>query len=462
MGRRNSGTSDAHLAAIVANSFDAIISKDLQGTIRSWNRAAEDIFGWSAREIVGRSIRTIIPADRLREEEHIIERVGAGEIVPRFETVRLNKQGLPIPVEICVSPIRDRAGTIVGASKIASDISRTIELRNRLADSERQFRMLANNIAQLAWIADRDGSIFWYNERWYDYTGTTIEQMKGWGWTGVHHPDHVERVKARIQESWDFGVEWEDTFPLRGKDGTYRWFLSRAKPVLDDTGQIWRWFGTNTDITAQLQSEEKIRLLMGEVNHRAKNMITVVQAIVMRTVDRHDSDALASRLAALGRNQDLLTQHNWNGARLGELISSQLAPVGDLVGSRIILTGDLDVLLSPAASETIGLAIHELGTNATKYGSLSGAAGQVSIACAVIDEANGKRLRIVWRESGGPAVAAPERTGFGSVMIDRNPRLALQAEVQLAFPPEGFVWRLDVPLEQVQAQGSDDSGAGRL
>lgn len=443
--------SDAHFGAIVENSFDAIVSKDLQGTVWSWNPAAERILGWSATEMIGSSIRDIIPADLQDEEERILERIKAGALVPRFETKRLHKEGRLVPLEITISPIRDQFGNVVGASKIAGDISETLELRTRLADSERQFRMLANNIAQLAWIAGPDGAIFWYNERWYEYTGTTLDQMFGWGWTSVHHPDHVERVKTRIQQSWDTGIAWEDTFPLRGRDGNYRWFLSRAKPLLDDHGNIWRWFGTNTDITEQRQSEETIRLLMGEVNHRAKNMITVIQALVARTADRQFSEALTNRLQALSRNQDILTKRDWRGAPIGELISSQLASVADLLGDRIALKGDLDLFLSPVASEAIGLAIHELATNATKYGALSMPTGMISISCSIVDQGGREKLQIQWDELDGPAVSAPARTGFGTVMIDRNPRLSLGAEVEYGFPQSGFFWKLTAPLEAVRS-----------
>ncbi|AWM04661.1 PAS domain S-box protein [Bradyrhizobium amphicarpaeae] len=441
---------ETHFAAIVQNSFDAIVSKDLHGTVTSWNPAAERIFGWSAEEMIGSPIRRIIPAELHHEEDQILERIKSGAIVSRFETKRLHKDGRLVPIEITLSPIRDSLGNVVGASKIAGDISETVELRTRIADSELQFRMLANNIAQLAWIAQPDGTIFWYNDRWYEYTGTTLDQMFGWGWTKVHHPDHVERVKNRIQQSWDTGIEWEDTFPLRGRDGSYRWFLSRAKPFLDDNGKIWRWFGTNTDITEQRQNEETIRLLMDEVNHRAKNMVTVVQAMVARTADRPFSTALTGRLLALSRNQDILTKREWRGAPIGELIRSQLAVAADLIGDRIVLKGELEFTLSPSASEAIGLAIHELATNATKYGALSQPTGRISISCSVVDEAGRKMLRIDWDELDGPAVSPPARTGFGTVMIDRNPRAALGADVQIGFPQSGFFWKLVAPVETVR------------
>lgn len=440
-------TREDHFSALVRHSFDAIISKDLDGIIRSWNPAAERILGWSSEEVIGRPIRLIIPPDRQQEEDHILDRINSGETIAKFETVRQHKSGRPVLVALSISPLRDDRGTIVGASKIAHDISESVEARKRLEDSELQFRILANSIPQLAWMADGRGLIFWYNDRWYDYTGTTLDQMKGWGWTSVHHPDHVERVRSRIQESWDSGQRWEDTFPLRGRDGEYRWFLSRAMPLLDRDGKVWRWFGTNTDITVQRQNEEQIQLLMGELSHRAKNMITVVQALVSRTADRKYAESLAARLHALARNQDLLTKRNWKGAPIGELIASQLAIAGDLLEKRIFMKGDLDFLMGPASAEAIGLAIHELATNAAKYGALSGASGEIQI------EINADRVRgelsIEWREVGGPPVIPPAHAGFGTVMIDRNPRFALCAEVEFGYPEQGFYWRLMAPINRI-------------
>lgn len=127
------------------------------------------------------------------------------------------------------------------------------------APNPEMLRALADGIPQLAWIADGTCSIYWYNKRWFDYTGTSIEEMRGWGWRAVHHPDHVERVVERITRSFGSGEPWEDTFPLRGKDGRYRWFLSRAEPIRDADGRVTSWFGTNTDVTEQLASEERAR-----------------------------------------------------------------------------------------------------------------------------------------------------------------------------------------------------------
>jgi PAS domain S-box-containing protein len=155
-------------------------------------------------------------------------------------------------------------GTVVAllmASIYVWSIKREIRARGiaeeELREGEERFRTLANNISQLAWMADDTGWIFWYNERWFDYTGTTLEEMAGWGWKKVHHPDHQHRVVDKITHCFRTGEVWEDTFPLRGRDGNYRWFLSRAVPVRDPNGKVLRWFGTNTDITERRNAEEE-------------------------------------------------------------------------------------------------------------------------------------------------------------------------------------------------------------
>ena len=147
----------------------------------------------------------------------------------------------------------------------------------RLRDE--QFRALAESIPQLAWMADASGSIYWYNQRWYEFTGTTLEQMQGWGWKQVHHPDHVDHVVKRIQHSWNTGEPWEDTFPLRGRDGRYRWFLSRAQPIRDADGNVVRWFGTNTDIKELREAElARDRALAEARNERERLYEVFMQA----------------------------------------------------------------------------------------------------------------------------------------------------------------------------------------
>src|SRR5262249_26791783 len=160
-----------------------------------------------------------------------------------------------------------------------------------LQDSEIQFRTLANSIPQLAWMAHADGSRFWFNKRWYDYTGTTFEDTEGSGWRKVHHPEHVGRVDEGLEYARDTGQEWEDTFPIRGKDGRYRWFLTRAVPIRDSTGTIVRWFGTSTDVSEQIAAEEQIRSLNRELKQRITELETIMQVLPFGVRIAHDSQA---------------------------------------------------------------------------------------------------------------------------------------------------------------------------
>lgn len=455
---RTSSFRDAHLAAIVDHSSDAIVSKDLDGNVLSWNAAAERLFGISASEMLGKSIRRIIPADRQDEEDRILARVRSGELVPKFETVRQRVDGTEIPVAITVSPIRDESGRIIGASKIANDLREQTSLRTELLRSQRQLEALANNIPQLAWMADSEGSVFWYNRRWYEFTGTTAESARGWGWHEVVHPDHAERVIESIRETWARGEPWEDTYPLRGADGTYHWFLSRAQPVRDEKGNLLFWCGTNTDITEERETNERIRLLMNEVNHRARNILATIQAIVHRTVgdaDRKLTEALVRRITALAANQDLLTKSNWSGAAIDAICKSQMLHVVDSSDGRVAFDGPEGLVLKPTAAEALGLAIHELATNAMKYGALSSDTGKVSLRWSVAQAEGERRLEIEWRESGGPPVSRPRHKGFGTAIITRNPEMALRGKVTLDYAPEGVVWRIVTTEKVFSGDGSD-------
>ena len=187
-------------------------------------------------------------------------------------------------------------------------------------ERERQFRTMANSISQLAWMADHEGYIFWYNDRWYDYTGTTLEEMEGWGWQKVHHPDEVGRVVDRIKVAFTTGQPWEDTFPLRSKAGEYRWFLSRALPIFDADGKVTRWFGTNTDITEQRELEHALRTSRDELEVK-------------------------------------VTQRTAELSRINEILRSILSDMGDAV---IVVDRDENFLVFNRAAERM------FGTGATK------------------------------------------------------------------------------------------------
>jgi PAS domain S-box-containing protein len=397
------------LAAVIDSSDDAIIAKDLNGKIYAWNRGAEKVFGYSASEAVGKSMLMLLPPKRVSEESDILERIRRGERVEHFETIRVRKDGTSINISATISPIQDSGGAIVGASKIARDITKRKQVEEELRESEARFRLfiehapvalamfdrdmrylhlsrrwrddyglgdrdlrglshyevfpevpdrwreahrrglagevlrsvedrfersdesvqwlrweirpwrdetgeiggivvftedvserkqaqeavheseerfhaMLNGIPQLAWMAEADGHIFWYNQRWYEYTGTSFEQMEGWGWQSVHDPEFLPKVQEKWNASLAEGTAFEMEFPLRAADGSFGTFLTRIVPLKDENGRVLRWFGTNTDVSERTRAEQRLTELALELSHRAEELASSRKALEAQTV----------------------------------------------------------------------------------------------------------------------------------------------------------------------------------
>ncbi len=238
----------------------------------------------------------------------------------------------------------------------------------------------------------------------------------------------------------------------RRADGEIRQIEGAGRIFYDAAGMPERFIATSMDVTERKNDEERIQLLMGELNHRAKNLLAIVQAIVWQTVDggepRDFAAQLSERLRALSASNDLLVRSAWQHVDLKALIVTQLDPFVGVPGDRVALAGP-EVKLKPAAVQVLGMAFHELATNAVKYGALSQSSGRVSITWDVTETGGEPVFEMTWRETGGPAVTPPETQGFGTSVIVQAVEFALHAEVALDFPVAGARWRAVAPLENV-------------
>ncbi len=549
--------SEERFRAIVDTTPECVKLVARDGTLLHMNASGLGMIGADCFEMVeGQSVYDVIASEDRERFRTFNEQVCDGARGSlEFDIVSLT--GVRRHMETHAAPFRNSDGQVVQLA-----VTRDISARRRAEEGRRrrdaEFRALADNMHQLAWMTEADGWIYWYNKRWFDYTGTTLEEMQGWGWRKVHHPDHVERVTEKFKRCIEAGEDWEDTFPLLGADGAYRWFLSRALPIRDETGAVVRWFGTNTDITERLsafetrqrlisivedsddaiiskdlngiinswnqgaerlfgytpdeiigrsvltlippeyqheeptiigrisrgeridhyetvrrrkdgsnffvsltvspmkdadgnivgaskiardiserrRADEQRTLLINELNHRVKNTLATVQSLAMQTL-RHterSEDARAlfeSRLAALSRAHDLLTRQSWAGADLRDVAERALAPF-KVDATRIRIDGP-GVRLSPQRALALSIAIHELATNAAKYGALSNDEGVVRLSWKL----EGNAMLLDWIESGGPPVSPPKRSGFGTRLIERGLSRELGGEARIDYDASG-------------------------
>jgi PAS domain S-box-containing protein len=449
--RKQAELADQRLAAIVDSSHDAVVSKDTDGLIASWNRGAERLFGYAADEMVGQSITTLIPQDRQHEEAQILERVRRGERVDPFETLRKRKDGTYVDVSVSASPLRNASGEVIGASTILRDI--TARKKAELALAERNLQLaLAGKSARVGSFAyDTDTEMMQISPGYaaiHGFPDGTTEIARSTWQRGVHSEDRVrwEALRSRAwRERWE---EYSGEHRIVRSGGEIRWVEARVFISYASDGRPHRAVGVDIDVTARKRAEEQQRLLIAELDHRVKNVLATVSAIAGHTKDASRSmdefvTALDSRIHSMASTHELLSSSRWEGVALQDLVRRELAPYASK--NNMCIRGP-EAILRAEAVQTVASVLHELTTNAAKYGALSAREGRVLVRWrrAPNGQAPGP-LVIEWLEIGGPPVEVPSSSGFGrSVIIELVP-YELGGEARLAFSPEGVACRLDIP-----------------
>lgn len=368
-------------------------------------------------------------------------------------------------------PMRDDRGNIIAWFGAAMDMHDQLVGMRALKTSEARFRSLIEGMPQLVWRSANDGNWTWSSPQWGKATGQSDGQSWGRGWLDAFHPDD----KGAVLAAWDKATK-QGSLEFEGRvfaaaEGRYRYFQTRASPVRADDGSIIEWLGTSTDVDDLVRLQNEQTVLVSELQHRTRNLMAVVQAVITKTIKNSDAlpdftARIGDRMQALARVQGMLSRRS-AGTRIAfdRLLREELsahASLDDGPGAgKITLSGPKGILLSSSTIQTFALALHELATNAVKYGALATARGHLSVEWSVIRrEGDGSHLKVVWRETGVRDVNpedrdAQERMGYGRELIEHALPYQLGARTRYRFTDDGIECSIEVKIPDVNASGGN-------
>jgi PAS domain S-box-containing protein len=394
-------------------------------------------------KVIGRTFREVSPNMPARwGDAH--DRVLAGEEQANFEDFVPRRDGRAVWVRWAMKPWRDGHDRIRGALLFSELVTDQVEIRHALHESESRARATFENAAVGISHVTPDGRLLRFNEALSRIIGWPADELIRKTVPEITHPEDLAAELAQLKQLEDGKVDsvTVEKRDLR-KDGTIVWVRRTVSCVRRRDQSIDYFVSMVEDISARKCAEEQINLLMREASHRIKNVLSLVQAIARQTAAASPEDFIRrfmERIQALAANQDLLGRNRQQGADLEDLVRAQLAHFADLIGPRIAVGGQ-KLRLNAAAAQAIGLALHELATNAGKYGSLSTDTGRVDVSW----QSEGGVFTMSWTERHGPPVQPPKRRGFGSTVIVSMAKQATGGEVELDYAPSGLVWRLSCP-----------------
>lgn len=357
-----------------------------------------------------------------------------------------------------VVAVRNASGQVVRWIGTNTEVETHLRTEEALMTSEAKFGVLTDAMPQMVWSTLPDGFHDYYNAQWYDFTGVPQGSTDGEGWNGMFHPDDQERAWARWRHSLETGEPYEIEYRLRHHSGEYRWTLGRAFPVRDRDGTIVRWIGTCTDIDQAKRDADQTELLSRELSHRIKNIFAVIAGLIgLSTYSDPDSKEFANRLggriSALGRAHNFARPHSDQSRPYSQftglqgMLTELLSPYREDDGVRITISGE-DVRIDERSATPIALVIHELATNAVKYGALSATGGTVTVVTANDDAT----VSIIWLERGGPVVSAPpETSGFGTQLSDISIGDQLGGKIERRWHADGLEVKLTIDAARLRA-----------
>jgi PAS domain S-box-containing protein len=364
----------------------------------------------------------------------------ANELTAILETMR----GHTLPPEVLRSAEALCSKVHAQAVQQGHDASELSSARQALRESNARFEALTDAMPQMVWSTQPDGFHDYYNARWYEFTGVAPGSTDGEGWAGMLHPDDQERAWSLWRHSLETGKPYEIEYRLRDYKGEYRWTLGRALPVRDDDAGITRWIGTCTDIDEVKKAAERNELLQRELSHRIKNIFAVIAGLIGLSARRDPSSKmfaheLQERVAALGRSHEYVSPQSHQSEKMAgqstfhAILREIFSPFPDR-DLRFRIEGD-DVPVDDRGATPIALIFHELATNAAKYGALSVSSGFIEI----VTRRDNDRLKIMWRERGGPAISGnPERAGFGSKLTKISAEQQLGGSIERRWEADGL------------------------
>jgi PAS domain S-box-containing protein len=440
--------SEARFRATFDNAAVGIAHIALDGRWLRVNEALSRILGYPVDELLTKSLQDVTYPDDLAADLARIQLVREGKIdTYEAEKRDLRKDGVAIWVRKSVGCVRKADGSIDYFVSMIEDISARKKAENELRENEESFRVSLLHCPLPVLLFDDREQILAISRSWLEQSGYSTEELRRIeDWTTRAYGERSGEVLERLRQVIIISKpEFRSAeLIIRTKDGRGRlWsFVSSAlPPACGDRRRLFVCIAQ--DVTDQRAHEEQVHFLMREVNHRAKNMLSLTQAIARQTAARDVEDFIerfTERIQALAANQDLLIRNEWQGVDVEDLVRAQLAYFADLVGSRISVGGP-KVRLNAAAAQAIGLALHELTTNAGKYGALAADAGRVDVDWRL----DGNSFAMSWTECNGPPLSPPERCGFGSTVITSMVKQTVNGEVQLDYAPSGVVWKLTCP-----------------